>query len=702
VPTVGVRLSEVVTIRCRFDDGVVTVRCARRTRLVETPETGAISSGTPVSDAQPVSLLYRFGPFTLDPGSFRLSRDGVALPLTPKALEILVILVRERRRGVTKEELLDTVWAQTAVTENTLTQRIKEIREALGDSPHQPVYLRTISRVGYQFVGEIVEVSPASEPAAFFTADPPAAVPAVPEVLRDGPAPGPGLVEPRPGHWRRGMVLALVLLVAAVAVGLMLIRPGQDRPVPGQTPHSKRVMLAVLPFDNLSSDPEQEYFSTGLTEEMITELARLDPARLGVIARTSSMSYKGTTKNARTIATELGVDYILEGSVRRETDRVRIVAQLIRAQDQTHVWAERYDRELRGILSLQGEVARSVAAMMQVQLSAVGEARVGRTIEVNPDAYQAYLKGRYFLTQRTPESIERGVAHFQKAIAADPAYAPAHAGLADAFELAGSYAGVAPKETIERALAAARRARDLDPGLSEAYTSLGVICSSFIWEWTQCERDFSQALAMNANDALAHKGYSEVLSFFGRHDQAIAHARLAVELDPVSLIMHSNLGVTYYRARRLDQALKQIRQTIELDPNYMLGHLNLGMTLAATGAYDEAVRTFQRARELAPSFPDSLALLGYVYGRMGKTAEARNAARRLADWPGGQYVSPYSHATVLVGLGEKQQAIDELERAFAHRSWLMAMLKVDPVFDSLHGDPRFEGLLRRMNFPDAG
>ena len=654
----------------------------------------------------PLLPLYRFGPFTLDPGSFRLSRDGVPLPLTPKALEILVMLVRERRRGVTKEELLDTVWAQTAVTENTLTQRIKEIREALGDSPQQPVYLRTISRVGYQFVGEVVEVLPTQEPAlavAVSAVDaPPATSPAVPESLKGDLTPAPALVDPRPGRWRRGTVLALLVLITGAGFGLVLFRAERDRPAPHEAPGGKRVMLAVLPFDNLSSDPEQEYFSAGLTEEMITELSRLDPSRLGVIARTSSMSYKGTTKSVAAIAIELGVDYVLEGSVRRETDRVRIVAQLIRASDQTHVWTERYDRELRGILSLQSEVARSIATMMRVQLSTAQQSRLGRALEVNPDAYQAYLKGRYFLGQRTPESIERGVTHFRQAIAADPTYAPAHAGLADAYELAGSYAGVPPKETIERALEAARRARDLDPERPEAYTSLGIICGSFTWEWAQCERDFSQALAMNANDALAHKGYSEVLSFFGRHDQAIAHARLAVELDPLSLIMHSNLGVVYYRARRLDEALRQIRQTIELDPNYMLGHLNLGMMLAATGAYDEAVRTFQRARELAPSFPDSLALLGYVYGRMGKIADARNVARLLRDWPDGQYVSPYSRATVLVGLGERQQAIDQLERAFAERSWLMAMLKVDPVFDSLRGEPRFERLLRRMNFPDAG
>jgi TolB-like protein/DNA-binding winged helix-turn-helix (wHTH) protein/Flp pilus assembly protein TadD len=633
-----------------------------------------------------VPPLYRFDPFTLDPGSFRLSRDGVPVPVTPKALEILVMLVRERRRGVTKEELLDTVWAQTAVTENTLTQRIKEIREALGDSPQQPVYIRTIPRVGYQFVGEVVEVSPAPEAASAEAATPGLPMP----------------MESRPRRWRLGMVLAVTTLIAAGGVGLMLLRAGPARQTPGEAPGGKRVMLAVLPFENLSGDPGQEYFSAGLTEEMITELGRLDPSRLGVIARTSSMSYKGTTKSVGTIATELGVDYILEGSVRRENDRVRIVAQLIRAQDQTHVWAERYDRELTSILALQGEVARSIAAMTRVELSAAEQARLGRTLEVNPDTYQAYLKGRYFLGQRTPESIERGMTHFRQAIAADPTYAPAHAGLADAYELAGSYAGVPPKETIERALEAARRARDLDPGRSEAYTSLGVICASFTWEWAQCERDFSQALAMNANNALAHKGYSEVLSFFGRHDQAIAHARVAVELDPVSLIMQSNLGVIYYRARRLDQALRQIRQTIELDPNYMLGYLNLGMTLAATGAYAEAARTFQRARELAPSFPDSLALLGYVYGRMGRMAEARNVARVLSNWPDGQYVSPYSRATVLVGLGEKQQALDELEQAFTDRSWLIAMLKVDPVFDSLRGEPRFEALLRRMNFPDAG
>jgi TolB-like protein/DNA-binding winged helix-turn-helix (wHTH) protein/Flp pilus assembly protein TadD len=626
----------------------------------------------------PETSAYRFGAFTLDLASHRLLRDGAEVALTPKAFEVLIQLVRERRRVMTKQELLDAVWADTAVTENTLTQRIKEIRQALGDSPDRATYLRSIPRVGYQFVGQVTELSGVTEPVA---------------AAPDRPA---GRM--RQNVWRRSVMAAVVLAVTGGGVLLLNLRP-QERSLP--VPSSgRRLMLAVLPFENLSGDPDQEYFSAGLTEEMIAELGRLEPSRLGVIARTSSMAYKGTEKTIGQIAAELGVDYVLEGSVRREADRVRVVAQLIRADDQSHVWAEQYDRELRGVLALQGELARSIAVMARVQLSTVERVDLGEARQVSPEAYQAYLRGRYFLGQRTGDAIQKGLEHFQQAAALEPTWALAQAGLADAYELAGSYAGAVPRETVERAITAARRALELDPTRSEPHTALGTICASYTWQWSQCQQSFQRALAINASDALAHKGFSEVLSFLGRHDEAIEHARLAVELDPLSLIAQSNLGISLYRARRFDQSLTQMRQVIDLDPNYMLGHFNLGLVLAATGAAEDAIRALQRARELASTFPDSLALLGYVYGQTGRIDDARETARALTMLEGTQYVSPYSRATLYLGLGDRGRALGELERAFTDRSWLMALLKVDPLWDPLRAEPRFQRLLREMNYPE--
>jgi tetratricopeptide (TPR) repeat protein len=434
---------------------------------------------------------------------------------------------------------------------------------------------------------------------------------------------------------------------------------------------------------------------------MITELGRLNPRHLGVIARTSSMAYKGTNKSASAIARELGVDYVLEGSVRREADRVRIVAQLIRASDQTHVWAERYDRDVRGILALQSELAVAIATQMRMQLPVSVQAALdGRGRVVHPDAHEAYLRGRFFLNRRTGEAFQKGVEQFEHAIALDPSYAQGYAGLADAHELAATYAGRPPRESLALAMAAARKALELDPALAEAHTSVGLIHGSFTWEWLESERAFLRAIELNASDALAHKGYSEVLSFLGRHDEAIAAAKRSVALDPLSVLMQANLGITYYRARRYDEAVRQMRRTLDLDPHYMLAHLNLGMILSASGAHDDAMRAFQRAREYAPEVADGLALLGYGYARQGRTEEARQVVAELRRWSEKQYVSPYPRAAIHVALGEWPQALADLEQAYDDRSWLVGMLKVDPMFDPLRGDERFERLVRKLNLTD--
>jgi TolB-like protein/DNA-binding winged helix-turn-helix (wHTH) protein/Flp pilus assembly protein TadD len=645
-------------------------------------------------------LIYRFGPFTLDPAAFRLLRGSQPVPLSPKALDTLVLLVRERHRGLTKQDILDAVWADTAVTENTLTQRISEIREALGESPSQPLHIRTIPRVGYQFVGTVVE-----EAAATGSVEPPRS--ALPDAAR-APAAEPAgsrAAPPVPASPRSKTGSSVVpfgpwLLIAAGAVlALVLYRSGVFTSGE-QTPPARPAMLVVLPFENLSGDPGQAYFSDGLTEEMIGELARMNPGELGVIARTSSMTYAGSGKSVETIAAELGVDFVLEGSVRREGDRVRIAAQLIRAADQSQVWANSYDRELRSILGVQRDVARAIAAAARVRLTD-GRAPADPERQVAPEAYQAYLRGRFFLGQRTGDAIEKAREQFQLAIAIDPGDARAHAGLADAYELAATYAGVPPGDAIARATAAAERARELDAGLSDPYTSLGIICVSHAFDWPRCEGAFAEALARNENDALAHKGYSELLSFLGRHAEAIEQARRAVQLDPLSLVMQSNLGVTYYRARRFDEALEQIGQTLRMDPHYMLGHFNKGLALAGSGKYDEAAAAFRRARQYAPDYPDAAALLAYAYGRVGRIDGARAATRELDALARTRYVSPYVRAAVHVGLGEHARALSALEQAYADRSWLVAMLNVDPVFDALRGDARFEALLRQLGFRAA-
>jgi TolB-like protein/DNA-binding winged helix-turn-helix (wHTH) protein/Tfp pilus assembly protein PilF len=658
----------------------------------------------------PARVRYEFGPFTLDPASFRLSRGTSDVPLTPKAFETLLLLVRERRRALTKQELFDAVWPDTAVTENTLTQRIKEIREALGDRAMEPAYIRTLPRVGFQFVAGVREAeaeapvegtTPGATPQPSDAELPAAGVTTASIDRAERPeAALASLIEaaPKGPPYRFRLAAGAILVIATLAVLVYSTRRGAPAPEAGDP--SGRVMLAILPFQNLSGDPEQGYIADGLTEEMIAELGRLDSTRLGVIPRTSVMAYQSTTKSVAEIARDLKVDFVLEGSVRREADRVRIVAQLIRASDQSHVWAESYDRDSRSILSLQSEVARAIARQTRLTLSPDAEARLGRTASVHPEAYQAYLKGRFFLNQRTGSAVRKALDEFQRAIAIDPSYAHAYAGLAEAHDLLVSYADVPPRDSYERGLAAAERAIALDQGLSEAYSSLGGIHASYTWNWAEAEKAHRRALQLDPSNPLARKGYSELLSIVGRHDEAVGEARRAVELDPLSLLLQSNLGIIYSRARRGPEAVQQMTQTIGMDPNYMLGHLNLGLIQAANGSYQEALVAFQHARRYSPEFGDSLGLLAYAYGKTGRLADARATGRDLQRLSSERYVSSYIHALYHLGLGEREQALTRFERAYEERSWLVALLKVDPLLDELRADPRFQALLRRMRFPE--
>jgi tetratricopeptide (TPR) repeat protein len=355
---------------------------------------------------------------------------------------------------------------------------------------------------------------------------------------------------------------------------------------------------------------------------------------------------------------------------------------------------------LRSVLSLQTEVARAIAAETRTKLSPAALARLGRPLNVHPDAYQAYLKGRFFVNQRRGDAIQKALEHFRQAIATEPTYAQAYAGLADAYELLASYANAVPRESFERGLEAARRALELDPELSESHASLGTIHASYTWDWEQSAKSYDRALELNPSNALARKGHAELLSFLGRHDEALAEAQQAVALDPLSLVAHANLGIIYYRARRYDEAMQQMKQALSLDPNYMLAHLNLGLMLAAKGAFNEAATAFQQASRYAPEFTDAIGLLGYAYGKAGRTPEARAIGGRLRQLSTTRYISGYILAHYHLGLGDREQALTELERAYEDRSWLVALLKVDPLFDELRAEPRFQALLQRLKFPD--
>jgi len=457
-------------------------------------------------------------------------------------------------------------------------------------------------------------------------------------------------------------------------------------------------MLAVLPFENLTGDPAQEYFSDGLTEEMISRLGNLDPQRLGVIARTSVARFKRTREPLDRLARELGVQYVLEGSVRRSGDRVRIAAQLIQVSDQTHLWARQYDRELRSLLAVQEEIAQAVAREIQISLADRRDGSVpdSELSSASYEAYDLYLKGRYFWNKRTPEGFRQAAEHFQRAVEKDPAYARAYAGLADSYALMSSYSMGPATELIPRARSAALRALELDDHLAEAHTSLALIHENFDWDWQSAEKEFRRAIQLDPNYATAHQWYAEFLAFQGRFDEALAESERAGQLDPLSLIIAVDRGAILYWARRYDRAIEQLRSVLAIDPNFPRARIIIAPYLAK-GMFKEALAEADRWREQDDSPWPWLAYVE-IYGRWGRLAEARKAFERFKhENRGSRIQSAPAMSAAYVSLGDKEKALDWLEQAYREHSNAMTGLKVEPGCDPLRNEPRFQELLRLVH-----
>lgn len=496
------------------------------------------------------------------------------------------------------------------------------------------------------------------------------------------------LPPPRP-DWRVWARRVAVVLALAAVVYLLwrMIWPGPP----------KKVMLVVLPFENLSGDPQQDYFSDGLTDEITARLAGLEPDQLSVIARTTAMIYKGSKKNVQEIGHELRVQYVLEGTVRRANGRVRITTQLVQVSDQTHLLAEAYERDLSDILLLQSDVARTVADKIQIKLT---RGRLRSPRPVNPEAYEAYLKGRFFWNKRyeTRDGLERSVDYFEEAIRRDPNFALAYAGLADSYIMLGSNAvdALPPRVARPKAREAALKALHLDDSVAEAHTSLASIKLHYDWDFRGAETEFQRALELNDNYATAHQWYGNYLIVVGRPDQAIAEARRAHDLDPYSLIINVDLAWKLYMARRHDQAIEQCRKTIELEPNMFLAHYVAGMAYEQKGMYAEAISQFQRGNALSGSSPMMLLALGHAYAVSGKRDAARSTLAQLQQLSKQRYVPALYIAALYAGLGDKEQALHSLQKALDERSDQLVFLKAEPLADPVRSDPRFDAILGRV------
>jgi len=512
-----------------------------------------------------------------------------------------------------------------------------------------------------------------------------------------GLAPPAGAQQAAPLHWGRLVVAATGVLVAVFGVLLGLNVAGLRDRLLGRAGAPRIQSLAVLPLQNLMGDPQQEYFVDGMTEALITDLSKI--SALKVISRTSVMQYKGVKKPLPQIARELNVDAVIEGSVLRSGEHVRITAQLIRAATDEHLWAETYDRDLRDILALQSEVARTVAQQIKVTLTRQEQTRLAATHPVNPGAHDAYLKGRYYLNKWTEEGFKKGIEHFQQAIDLDPTYAPAYAGLADCYSLVAGFGLRPPKDAFPLAKAAARKALELDETLAEAHAALGQIKFQFDWDWFGAEQELKRAVELNPSSSNAHLNYNVYLAVMGRSDESIAEARRALDLDPLTPTLSLQLGWILYYARRHDESIAQLRKTLQLAPNLVGANMELGWNYAEKRMYPEAVAECQKAIEQLPEEQVTLGSCGRVYGLAGKRSEALDLLAKLKRMSEQRYVDPYNIAWLCDGLKDNNLTMEWLERAYKEHSASLFGLKMEIFSDSLRSDPRFQDLLRRMNFP---
>ena len=632
----------------------------------------------------------RFEGFELDPRSFELRRDGQLIKLERIPLQLLFLLAENRDRLVTREEILMVIWGKDVFVDadNSINTAIRKARVALKDDPENPSFIRTIPGKGYRFTARVDTKPEATIPSAGSSAQ--GAASAEPNGTPASTALSPKV---------RWAILIAAVFLALITTGLLL----RSRLAKPPKTLAKKAMLVVLPFLNLSADAQEDFFADGMTEEMITQLGTLDPQRLGVIARTSSMQYKGAKKGAAQIARELGVDYLLEGSVRRSGQRVRVSVQLIQASDQTHLWAADFDRDLSDVLKLQSDLALAISTKIELTLSPSTRARLAEAPSLNAAAYEFYLHGLHDSELRTNPSFRRAISEFQHAISLDPSYAPAQAALARVYSLAPVVGIMTPLESMPLARDAALRAINLDPALAAGHSALGFVLAHYDFDWPAAEHEYVRALELNPNDAYAHLFYSNsYLSPLGRHAEAIDEMQKAIAIDPFSAPVQSFLGRTYIWAGQYDLAIEQFRKCNEMFPGLAINHERLAQLLALLGKFGEAIDEDTKARLLAGEEENSALQKAAELRRAWAIGGSRGYWKQVLNFtqlpvnPPEAYNSPFGSAILYAHLGEESKALDFLERAFEQRSLAMTEIEIEPAFAPIRGNPRFQTLLREM------
>jgi TolB-like protein/DNA-binding winged helix-turn-helix (wHTH) protein/Flp pilus assembly protein TadD len=652
------------------------------------------------------TLLVRFGTYEVSFQSGEVRKAGVRIRVQQQPLKLLEVLLERPGEVVTREELRSRVWPNESFGDfdQAVNIAIAKLRSALGDAAENPRYIETLPKRGYRFIADVsfVDADGRNRRPESALSDAPETEPGhqfkgngltVPPVIEPRPElQGPGLAVParrrlRPtGH----VILALVVVLGLAILSVSLVRSRGHRPTAIRS-------LAVLPLENLSGDAAQNYFSDGMTDELITDLAQIRALR--VISRTSVMVYKGAHKSLPQIARELNVDAVVEGTVLRAGDQVRITAQLIDASTDKHIWSQSYEGELRDTLALQDRVARAIAEQIQINLTPREQAALKKATVVNPQAYESYLKGRYFWSKRTAGGLKVAIAYFNQAIEEDPNYAQAYSGLADTYALLGDwqYAAMTPKEAYPKAKAAALKAVKLDNALGEAHNSLAFLLDGFDWDLDSGGKEFRRAIELNPGYATAHHWYAGHLALLGQYDEAIAEMKKAESVDPLSLIINADLAELLVLAHSYDEAIGQSRKTIEMDPNFALAHNQLAEAYLQKHMFDQAIAELQKAVQLSGGSSMCIANLARAYTLSGRRSEAMRLLNDLKSSSTARNSHASEVAAVYASLGDKDEAMNWLEKGYAERFNPGVLIR--PAFDPLRSDPRFQHLMQRVGLP---
>jgi TolB-like protein/DNA-binding winged helix-turn-helix (wHTH) protein len=674
-----------------------------------------------VEAMEPTSTVFRFGDYESRSRTRELYVRGSKLKIRPQPLRVLNLLLNRAGDVVTREELRAELWSSEIFVdfEHVLNTSVKEIRAVLNDSATEPRYIETLPKLGYRFIAPVEKIEPAADaPApnwAQQAANPADAANSAAGSLLSAPentaaeysAAGEDAAPAIPADASRSRYAIAAIVIAVLALGGAFAAYRTTH----AHPHSKAplastaepAMIAVLPFKNMTGDAKQDYFSDGMTEEMIAQLGQENPQRLGVIARTSVMHYQNSNEPLEQIARELGVQYVLEGSVRRDADKVRITAQLIRVSDQTPILSREYDRELHSVLAVQGEIAQEISDEIQTALGQpttsaprpAAATAAEETADVKSfEAYDDYLKGRYFWNKRTGPGFQEAARQFLQSIDKDPGYARSYAGLADTYAVMAEYYVEPPDRLIPKARAAALKALSLDERSAEAHASLALIAQNYDWDWQTADQEFRRAIELDPNYATGHHWYAEHLAFEGRFDEAFAEMQRALQLDPLSLIMKSDLGVFYYFARQYDRAIAQLHEVIEMEPTFSRAHM-IVFPYLETGRADEALADIEERKKAGANFW-LLSQEGQVYARTNRIELAQRALEEAKKSAPKESTDPMAFVGAYVALKDDNRALAYLNEAVAQHSPGLTSLKVDPMFDPLRSDARFQAILSRV------